>query len=430
MTIAKSVSVLGIAGLALATIPACNAATISYTFSVTATTGPLAGTTASGTFSYDSSSIVLGGPNCTGGAGPDCGQNNSTGLFTSLNFTWDSISYGLTTADTGFLEFNAYGTLIDPLFGRLCSKGTCANVNGVESWWVSAYGGFHYTMQGTIGLFEGTAALTPQPTILPGGIVNAASYAAVNGVGSAVAPGSLVAIFTSPLPTQAGNFTGANLPPALSNVSVTFNGITAPIVAVSPTGPYPYVSVQVPFEVLSQGQTSASVPVVVTVNSFPGDPQILAGGSTPVQASIVASAPGIFTFPATGLGNAILVNLSDNSVAAPAGSIPGFTTHPIARGQNAYFYVSGLGAKTPEIQDGSGNCNAPNSRCNANANPTVLVGGISAQVNFAGQAPGFPGVDQVNITIPQNAPTGNAVTLVATSADGSVSSNSATIAIQ
>src|SRR5580700_5347402 len=158
MTIAKSVSVLGIAGLALATIPACNAATISYTFSVTATTGPLAGTTASGTFSYDSSSIVLGGPNCTGGAGPDCGQNNSTGLFTSLNFTWDSISYGLTTADTGFLEFNAYGTLIDPLFGRLCSKGTCANVNGVESWWVSAYGGFHYTMQGTIGLFEGTAA--------------------------------------------------------------------------------------------------------------------------------------------------------------------------------------------------------------------------------------------------------------------------------
>jgi uncharacterized protein (TIGR03437 family) len=60
----------------------------------------------------------------------------------------------------------------------------------------------------------------------------------------------------------------------------------------------------------------------------------------------------------------------------------------------------------------------------------VLVGGISAQVNFAGQAPGYPSVDQVNIIIPQNAPTGNSVSLVVQSADGSVTSNTATIAVQ
>ena len=159
---------------------------------------------------------------------------------------------------------------------------------------------------------------------------------------------------------------------------------------------------------------------MLTVNGSP---------SPAVQASIVAGAPGIFTIPATGLGNAILVNLSDYSVAAPSGSLPGFTTHPIARGQ-AYFYVNGLGAMTPAIADGSGTCTAASGLCNANATPTVFVGGISAQVNFAGQAPAYPGVNQVNIIVPQNAPTGNSVSLVVQSADGSVISNSSTIAVQ
>jgi uncharacterized protein (TIGR03437 family) len=62
--------------------------------------------------------------------------------------------------------------------------------------------------------------------------------------------------------------------------------------------------------------------------------------------------------------------------------------------------------------------------------PTVFVGGVPAQVVFAGQAPGFPGVQQINLTIPSNAPTGSGVFLVVKSADGSVTSNAATIAVQ
>ena len=42
--------------------------------------------------------------------------------------------------------------------------------------------------------------------------------------------------------------------------------------------------------------------------------------------------------------------------------------------------------------DGSGTCPAANGICNANAMPTVLVGGMPTPVAFAGQAPGFPGV--------------------------------------
>jgi uncharacterized protein (TIGR03437 family) len=258
------------------------------------------------------------------------------------------------------------------------------------------------------------------PSVCSGCVLNAASYTKdATGKGTAVAPGSLVAIFTSALATSAGQFTTATLPGSLSNVTVTFNNIPAPMVSVTPDGPYPYVSAQVPFGVLSSGQ--ASVPIVITVNGI---------SSTPVQTPIVASSPGIFTIPATGQGNAILVNLSDYSVAAPSGSIPGFTTRPIPRGQTAFFYVTGLGVMTPSVTDGSGTCPAANGLCNANAQPTVSLGGVPAQVSFAGQAAGFPGVMQINIMVPPNAPTGNSVPLIVKSADGTVTSNAATVAVQ
>ena len=73
--------------LALPSIDAADATPVNYTFS--ATSGPLAGTTAPSTFSYDTSSIVLGGINI----------NN--GLLTALNFTWDGITYSRTNANTG-----------------------------------------------------------------------------------------------------------------------------------------------------------------------------------------------------------------------------------------------------------------------------------------------------------------------------------------
>ena len=257
------------------------------------------------------------------------------------------------------------------------------------------------------------------PVILAGGIVNAASFASVNGVGSPVAPGSLVAIFTSALTAAPASFSTASLPGSLSGVSVTFNHITVPIVQVVPGGANPFVSVQVPFEVLSAGQTSATVPVVITVNNVP---------SAPVMTPIVASQPGIFTLTANGLGNAVLVNLADGSIAAPSGTRPG--SHPIPRGQTGFFYVTGLGVMNPSVADGSGTCPAADGLCHANAMPTVFVGGAQAVVGFAGQAPGFPGVMQINLAIPQNAPTGGSVSLTVISADGTVTSNAATIAVQ
>ena len=58
----------------------------------------------------------------------------------------------------------------------------------------------------------------------------------------------------------------------------------------------------------------------------------------------------------------------------------------------------------------------------------MTIGGIQAQVAFSGLAVGYPGLYQVNVTVPQNAPAGSSEPLVVTI--GGVASNTVTIAVQ
>ena len=60
--------------------------------------------------------------------------------------------------------------------------------------------------------------------------------------------------------------------------------------------------------------------------------------------------------------------------------------------------------------------------------PVVLVGGVPGEVLFSGLAPGFVGLYQVNVRIPEAAPVGDAVEVVLTI--GGVISNTVTIAVQ
>ncbi len=257
-------------------------------------------------------------------------------------------------------------------------------------------------------------------------MLNAASYAKdANGQGTAVAPGSLVSIF--------GTFTGslqadaATVPfgTSLGGVSVTFNGIAAPMRDVIPAASQ--LNVQVPFEVQATGSSSSSVNVVVTVNGIP---------SAPLAVPLAPIAPGIFTIPPTGAANAVLVFVdpADNiaKIAAPVSTSAsiGLPAAPIPRGQAGYFYATGLGAMSPPVSDGDGGLGPPPQNYFA-VTPIVLVGEITAEVDFAGQAPGYPGVNQINIVIPNGAPTGNAVPLQILTPDGkTLSAPGVTIAIR
>src|SRR5258708_24962198 len=115
---------------------------------MTASSGPLKGTTANGTFSYDSSSIVPGG------------SNSATGLLTALSVTWDAIAYTQATANTGFLTFNGAGTLTGGCFGNNSGVGFCSVGSGQEQW---AFGintvvpsSMAYAKPGSLGFFTGT----------------------------------------------------------------------------------------------------------------------------------------------------------------------------------------------------------------------------------------------------------------------------------
>ena len=90
------------------------------------------------------------------------------------------------------------------------------------------------------------------------------------------------------------------------------------------------------------------------------------------------------------------------------------TTHPVKIGDAIIIYATGLGQvdfppadgaiPPPKVQSANGFVNTLNT-------PTVLVGGMQAQVLFSGLQPQFIGVNQVNIVIPPTAPTRNAVPL-------------------
>ena len=67
----------------------------------------------------------------------------------------------------------------------------------------------------------------------------------------------------------------------------------------------------------------------------------------------------------------------------------------------AVAYVTGLGAVTPPVPTGAA---APDDVLSyANATVTATIGGVPADVLFAGLAPKFIGLGQVNVLIPNGA---------------------------
>src|ERR1700722_1919564 len=240
------------------------------------------------------------------------------------------------------------------------------------------------------------SAQSTTPIIAAGGIANGASFQAIPLTG-----GSLFSIFGSGLASQTASASTVPFSRSLGGVTVQFvNGSTtidAPISYVQPgAGTSSQINAQVPWQLVPPG-TTATVNMVVSNNGVPS-------ATTPV--SIAPFSPGIFGFNSASGTFAIAYTYQDGMFAWPTNSVAGLTTHPAALGSLIIVYATGLGAVTPPIDDGA----APGTvLTSVNTPPVVMIGGISAQVAFAGLQPQFPGVYQLNVTIPANAPTGSAV---------------------
>jgi len=224
-----------------------------------------------------------------------------------------------------------------------------------------------------------TCAIAQTPAVVDGGVLNAASFAK----GQAVSAGQLISIFGSELAASLAQADSVPLSSkGLNGVTVMFNRVPAPLLFVSPG----QINAQLPWGVLAAGVTSGTADVVVMRGQTQSAAQMV---------QIRASAPGIFSIP-PGVGNAIAIN-ADSSIAAPAGSITGYTTHPAKVGDTLIVLATGLGAVDSPIDDGAA---SSDKLRNTVVKPVVTVGGQPAQVAFSGLTPQFPGVYQLNVVVP------------------------------
>ena len=208
----------------------------------------------------------------------------------------------------------------------------------------------------------------PKPVI--SGVGNVASY----GTGP-ISPGEMVVIFGSGMgPSNAVSSQldqQGRIANTLSQVQVLFDGNPAPLIYVSAT----QISAMVSYGLA--GKSSTQIQVVYqgsTSDSF--------------QKPIAPSAPGIFTADSSGQGPAAMTN-SDGSYNT--------SSNPATPGSYLTFYLTGEGQTVPPGSDG----NIAASTANVALPVTVLIAGRTAQLLYAGSAPGnVNGFAQINAVIP------------------------------
>ena len=232
------------------------------------------------------------------------------------------------------------------------------------------------------------------------GVLNAASF-----VSGAVSPGEIITIFGVGLGADPGvplqlTADGQSLTSSLAGTRVLFDGNAAPLIYTSAT----QVSAIVPFGIT--GNTSTQLQV-----EYEGFP------SSSVTLDVVPATPALFTLDASGAGPGAILN-QDATVNS--------ATNPARKGSVIVLFGTGGGQTTPAGVDGQLTSKTLSKPV---APISVQVGGVDAQVQYAGAAPGLPaGVLQVNVQVPANAPSGPVAVILKV---GSLSSPSnVTVALQ
>lgn len=224
-------------------------------------------------------------------------------------------------------------------------------------------------------------------------ILNAASFLDKKLTGGAI--GTVFGVFRD-LATG-GNLTEEG-PAQIAGLQVLVNGIEAPVFFSNGN----QVNFQVPAEI-EPGMAS----LVITVDGRPSDL---------VGFPVVESAPGIFILSESvaGPGRAVAQN-ADFSLNLPSAPAP--------VGGAIVLYLTGTGALEPPVPTGEPAPASPLSQLALET--TATIGGVPAQVLFAGASPGFIGLTQVNLAIPELAPGDHPVVVTV----GGVDSNELLVAV-
>jgi uncharacterized protein (TIGR03437 family) len=200
----------------------------------------------------------------------------------------------------------------------------------------------------------------------PQGVLSAASFAPA---GNPISPGEFIALFGTGLAasTQTAK---PPYPTNVNNVTVTIGGIKAPIYFVSAN----QINCLVPYAI-----ATATTTIVVTNGSTP---------SNSVTVPVAPTAPGIYSLNQSGTGSGAIEHANGSVVNA---------SNPANPGETVMVFLTGMGAVTPTVTDGVASTGNP---LNKTLLPVVYVADQQASVAFSGLTPGFPGLYQINVTIP------------------------------
>ena len=217
------------------------------------------------------------------------------------------------------------------------------------------------------GTVSGPLTFTINPVVpftSAAGVVNAASSL------PALAPGALISIYGTNLASGSAQAPAAPLPTALGETSVSINGTAIPLLFVSPG----QINAQIPYET-----AAGPAQMVVQSNGVSG---------TAVKIQVAPAGPGVMMYGAP--NHVLAVNLADGSLNQ--------ASSPAVPGQYVTAYVVGQGLVSNPVATGAA---APASPFSMPVGAVqVTIGGQPATVQFAGLAPGFVGLLQLNVQIP------------------------------
>jgi uncharacterized protein (TIGR03437 family) len=227
------------------------------------------------------------------------------------------------------------------------------------------------------------------PTLPLGGVLNSAS----NGVGP-VAPGSLVTVYGSSLAVTTQTASSAPWGISLAGAGVAVNGAAVPLAY----GSAGQINFQLPYEA-RPGVAS----LTVTTSC---------GTSAPVSFQVAQAAPYIFQRA----DNTAIVQNQDLSIngAGNGAKVSSVVT----------VYLTGIGPLDNPVGTGAA---APTSSLSRATLPVrVTIGNFDTAVQFLGLTPGFIGLAQANLVIPNLSPGQYPIVI----GIGGIASNPATIFVQ
>ncbi len=200
-----------------------------------------------------------------------------------------------------------------------------------------------------------------------------------------VAPGGLISIYGQQMAPVNIATSEVPLPTALGESCLTVNGAPVPVLFVSGQP----INGQLPFNVDGNAKMTLRPPGGISDN---------------FNFSILPAAPSVFRSgvagPTTGL--ATITRADNGELVTP--------TNPVHPGDSIVIWATGLGRTSPAIDSGMPSPSAPLP--SAVIQPSVTLGGVALDIQYAGLVPGSVGLYQINAGVPKSTPLGLTMPLV------------------